>query len=193
MKRLILILFLIQIAYVVTCYPLRYNDHVLRGIDISSEDPRLFNYADTVFINKFLIDSFLKRMCGDSIKSDSQDTIECMIAEVLINKMDISTPLYSLSKIPMVTPYIHHLKCIDAEIIELANIFVNEGEVHIIYDVYSDPVAPIKKSDLEKLYISFSVIHVIETKDIIDIININKQTWNYSYIEHTPIQTLSGY
>lgn len=154
MKRLIIGTILFQISYImVVCHALNSGYHTYRDIRISRSDPRLFGYEDTVFINRYLIDSLLRSMYEVHINRDDS-------ASIPVGKMSLSNNRYD-----------------DVFIIDLANLFVTEGQLKIPYQLHPPvPGGYIKKGDLWKLYRSFSSIPNIEAKDIIDIINIYKKT-----------------
>lgn len=182
MKRLLSLLFLIQLYYVVVCFPLRPSHHIYRGIDISYTDPRLFSDADTLFINRLMIDSCLRKMCGKM--TIPEDTIERMIADVLTDQLLALNPvtqvkrIRTLKTIPIVPPNIVDISRIEYEIIELANVFVKGKGLSVRYEPHYGTAWPVKKRDLVSLYETFSKVENIESTDILKIINIYKQINN---------------
>ncbi len=154
MKRLIIGTIIFQISYImVVGHALNPGYYAYRDIRISRSDPRLFVYDDTIFINRYLIDSLLRSIYEVHINRDDS-------ALIPVGKMSLSHNRYD-----------------DVFIIDLANLFVTDGHLRIPYQSHSYvPGGYIKKGDIRKLYRSFSTIPNIEAKDIIDIINLYKKS-----------------
>lgn len=155
MKLLILIIFLIQLSNILTCYASdEANSHLFNEAKLSDDDPRLFDYDDSLFINRNLIDSILRSICKERIDPSDRTFLHIEITSEVLN------------------------------IIELANIFVNDRSMDVIYEhSYCHAPYPIPTRDLYQLYQSFLNIQHIEARDIIDVINIKKKIRHLDTIE----------
>ncbi len=155
MRLLILIISLIQLSNILACYASdKANSQLFNEVKISDDDPRLFDYDDSIFINRNLIDSILRSICGERIDPSDMTFLRIERTSEVLN------------------------------IIELANIFVNVRSMDIIYEhSYCHAPYPIPIRDLYKLYQSFLDIQNIEARDIIDVINIKKKIRHLATIE----------